>query len=138
MHKKLGLLVMLVGILALSLAFTGCEQETRIDEGNAMPYYFHGTWSATGAGEDFSFDPHTSSYGSCPYRTDISVDQSDMQNVKGTITFRDYGTGDSVGTIKFDGLIPSEAAGSRIFNVVEVTVKAPYYLPNQGETYTLD
>ena len=137
MHKKLSFLVMLVGILALSLAFTGCagEEEVQPYQGEPLPYYFHGTWLGAQGGTPtqpdqwVTFTALTMTYNTVPYRIDlVELDESTPSDVSGMIEFYVYSTTyEYAGYIRFSGLNSTEPEE---FYIDEFGATAPFFIPN--------
>ena len=136
MHKKLGFLVMLVGFLALSLAFVGCGGDAGIGDGDPAPYYLQGTWEPSNTAENaiLIITPLTATYGTAPYRISVSVTETDFPDVVGKIEFTTF-TGDEAGSISFEGTIGGGAL-SVTFDITASSHIPPYFVPVIDDTYT--
>ena len=130
MHKKLGFLVMLVGLLALSLAFTGCAAEEPLFEGNPLPWYLLGDFDGP-ENTSITFTATTAQYnGAAPYRIDVDIDGDDTGG-SGTIEYRLFAAPyDSIGEASFDY---TPWGATIVFD--EIDVESPYGVPLVG-TYT--
>ena len=137
MHKKLGLLVMLVGILALSMAFTGCPTDAEF-AGDPLPWYMVGTYAGTTVGQraaDLVLSKDEAQLGTTPYKLSTSFSENiDGDEVTGTMTFYVYNAPyDTVGTVDFTysgvGII-TEAIAFENPAFEKLTVEERYDLPN--------
>ena len=130
---------MLVGLLALSLAFTGCAADAAVGDGDPAPFYLQGDWEPDSTTTDYllTITPLTATYGSAPYRISVTITSAAtvLPDVVGRIEFWEYFTGEVVGTVTFEGTIGAGATGDK-FTVTASDVTAPFFAPGKDVEYT--
>ena len=133
---------MLVGILALSLAFIGCG-DGGVGVGEPAPFYLQGNWAPANLDPESEnailvITPLTATYGTAPYRINVTITSqaSALPAVTGTIEFWEYATGEVVGTITITSDNLGGGAPGVEFEITASDIVTPFFAPGKGETYT--